>query len=135
METVLELSICGGLIGYLVFLAKFWFLSAKAYSNLVRFEYENNPDQWPKDGEPIGMFFWKPKTPYKTFILTRATLGNPGIRMLIFLFFTPKWIKEHPEAHVLLRDLRRNALWRNIGILILILLPYLLVIVNIALNR
>jgi len=135
METVLQLSLCGGILGYLVFLARFWFLSAKAYSKIVCFEYENNPNQWLKDGEPIGMFFWKPKTPYKTFILTRATLGNPGIRMLLLLFFTPKWIKEYPEAQAFLRDLRRNALWWNIGVLFLILLPYFLIILNITLGR
>ena len=134
METILGLSICGGILGYFAFLIRFWFLSAKAYSNLVHFEYENNPDQWLKDGEPIGMFFWRPKTPYKTFILKRATFGNPGFKMLTFLFFTPKWVKEYPEAQAFLKELRKNALWWNMGILIPVLLFYLSVILDIILN-
>lgn len=122
LETILSTISCGVIIAYFVFIARFWFRSTKAYSELVKYEYENFRDQWLKDGEPIGIVFWKPKTPYKNFILKRATLGNPGIRMLILLFHTPKWIKEDPEAQLYLRNLRRNTLWWNISVLGLVML-------------
>ena len=116
MEILSQLLICGGIIGYFLFLARFFFLTMKAHSNLVRYEYENIPDQWKKDGEPQVMIFWKAPTKPKK-LVNSLFLSNPGITALLWVFTTPKWVNEHPEAQGYLRNMRLNSLWWNLGVL------------------
>ncbi|MBL8077026.1 MAG: hypothetical protein JNM55_03615 [Anaerolineales bacterium] len=116
METLRQSLICGGIIGYFVFIARFFFLAARAHSDLVRFEYENLPDQWEKDGEPQGMLFWKAPTKPKK-LANRLFLSNPGITSLLWDFKTPKWVNNYPEAQKHLRAKRLNILWWILGIL------------------
>lgn len=116
METLWQLLICGGIIGYFIFLVRFFFLAMKAHSNLVRYEYENIPDQWEKDSEPQGMIFWKAPTKPKK-LVNSLFFSNPGITALLWAFKTPKWVNDHPEAREYLRKMRLNTLWWNLGIL------------------
>jgi len=88
----------------------------EAYSNLVQYEYENLPEQWVKDGEPNGMVYWKAPKRSKS-LLNLFVRSNSAITLLRLLFHTPKWIENHSEAQEYLKDVRKNALWWNIGVM------------------
>jgi hypothetical protein len=114
IQLILSLLSIGALIAYFIFIARFWFRSMKAYSSLVKYEYENLHEQWVKHGEPEGMVYWSAPQRSKN-LLNRLIRSNPGFTMLPLVFYTPKWIASHPQAQAYLKDMRRNTLWWNIG--------------------
>lgn len=129
MQIIFSTISCGIVITYLVFVIRFWFRSMRAYSDLVKYEYENLPEQWGKDGEPDGMFYWKaPKHSRNLFI--RFVRSNPAMSLLPLLFRAPKWIENHPEAQEYIAVLRKNALWWNLGVMGFALLYTVLLFVS-----
>lgn len=108
---------------------RFIFLAFKSHSDLIRYEYEHLRDQWEKNGEPQGMLFWKSPHPPKR-LLNRYFLSNPGLTSIFWLFVTPKWIEEFPETKKYLRNMRLNALWWNIGMLLPIVIVLLVSVLH-----
>jgi hypothetical protein len=116
MSEVIPYFICGVVLIYMIFMLRFLFLSFKAHNDLVRFEYENIRDEWERDGEPQGMLFWRAPTRPKKFV-NAIFWSNPGLTALSWIFKTPKWVKDFPQAQKHLRSMRLNTVWWNIGIL------------------
>jgi hypothetical protein len=129
VEIILSTLSCVSLTVCLVFVARFWFRSMKAYSKLVEYEYENLPKQWVKDGEPDGMVYWQAPKRSKN-LLNRFVRSNPAMTLLPLMFNTPKWIEDHPEAQEHIKDMRKNALWWNIGVIGFAILLVLILFVS-----
>ncbi len=110
------------------FVATFWFRAMFAFDKLIKYEYENLPEQWEKDGQPRGMF-WKPAGK-KIKLFNRFVRGNVGFAALRLIFITPKWVKENPESTAHLKQLRKFTLFWNIGVLTLffVVFPAILVV-------
>ena len=104
------------------FVATFWFRAMFALDKLVKYEYENLPEQWEKDGQPHGMF-WRPKGK-KTNLFNRFIRGNPGFVFFRFVFTTPNWVKESSEPTSYIKQLRKFTLFWNIGVITLFFLIF-----------
>lgn len=117
MDTLLPLMGCGLMIISLGFVLTFWYRVMVALDKLVKFEYENLPEQWEKDGQPRGMF-WKPQEK-KMSLLNRFFLSNPATAFFRFTFTTPEWVKENPVPTSHIKELRKFTLFWNIGVVVL----------------
>ncbi len=62
------------------------------------------------------MVYWKAPKRSKS-LLNLFVRSNSVITLLRLLFHTPKWIENHSEAQEYLKDVRKNALWWNIGVM------------------
>src|SRR5512145_942240 len=116
MTLVSQLTSCGSILVFLAFVIPFWFKAAKAHNELIRFQYENALDAWKKSGEPSGMLGYRAPTRSRN-IIKRFFISNPALTMLAWIFYTPSWVKDFPEAKDILKKLRHNVLAWNIGII------------------
>src|SRR5687768_664893 len=105
METLLPLTGCSLMIISLSFVASFWFRAMSALDKLVKYEYENFPEQWEQDGQPRGMF-WKSQGKEAS-LLHQFFLSNPTIAAFRFLFKTPQWVKDNSEPTAYIRQFRK----------------------------
>jgi hypothetical protein len=81
------------------------------FDNLVKIEYRKYKDEWTIDGKPRG-FFWRP--PESTWFSSPIAMQKLSFR---WLFKTPKWMNNDPEAIYRLKRLRLFVLIFNIGII------------------
>jgi hypothetical protein len=116
MTLIFQLISCGSILLFLVFVIPFWFKAAKAHNELIKFQYENALDAWKKSGEPSGLLGYRAPTQSRN-IIKRFFVSNPAFTMLTWVFFTPSWVKDFPDAQNILRKLRRNVLAWNIGVI------------------
>jgi hypothetical protein len=79
---------------------------------LVRIEYRKYKDEWIIDGKPRG-FFWKP--PESTWFSSSIAMQKLSFR---WLFKTPQWMSNDPEAIDRLKRLRLLVLIFNAGIVV-----------------
>jgi hypothetical protein len=126
MNTLLPLMGCGLMIISFGFLITFWFRAMLAFDKLVKYEYENLPEQWEKDWQPRGLF-WKPPT--KISIMNALFLGNPTFAISRLTFTTPKWVKESSKATAYIKELRKFAIFWNIGVPVWVFLVFAIMIV------
>jgi hypothetical protein len=128
MNTLLPLMGCSLMIISLGFVLTFWYRAMVAFDKLVKFECENLPEQWKKDWQPRGMF-WKSQEK-KMNLLNRFLLSNPAIAIFRFTFTTPEWVKENPEPTIHIKELRKFALFWNIGVVVwfLAIFPAILIV-------
>jgi len=132
MTLLFQLMGCGSILAVLAFVIPFWFKAAKAHNDLIKFQYENAFDTWKRSGEPSGMLGYHAPTRSMN-IVKRLFVSNPAFTMLTWIFYTPNWVKDFPEATDILKRLRHNVLAWNLGIisflifsiLVLALLVYL----------
>ena len=132
MTLIFQLMGCGSILVFLAFVIPFWFKAAKAHNELIKFQYENALDAWKKSGEPSGLLGYRAPTQSRN-IIKRFFVSNPAFTMLAWVFYTPSWVKDFPEAKDILKKIRRNVLAWNLGIisfvifsiLVLTLLAYL----------
>ena len=110
------------------FVATFWFRAMFAFDKLIKYEYENLPEQWEKDRQRRGMF-WRPKGK-KITLFNRLVGGSPGFAALKLIFITPNWVKGNPEPTSYLKQLRKFTLFLNIGVItwFVVIFPALLVV-------
>jgi hypothetical protein len=110
------------------FVVSFWFRAMVALDKLVKYQYENLPDQWERDGQPHGMF-WRPEGK-KPSLFNRFIRGNPGFVFFRFIFAPPIWVKESPEPTFYLKQLRKFTLFWNIGVITLffVIFPAILIV-------
>ena len=94
--------------------------AGRAFDAFVRYEYENAPVQWNKDGQPRG-YFWKPPSQSRN-SHKNISLGHPSVSAFKLLFITPKWVKPDTEAAGYLKRARQFALYWNVGILLWLVL-------------
>ncbi len=111
-------------IGGFIFLLSFFYRSMRAFNRVIKFLYENL-----KEGQPFGMF-WRPSMK-NVKLKNRLFFSNPGIKAFQYLFFTPDWVKEHPEAMLDFREFRKFSLYWNIGIVLFWIL-YISILVYLA---
>jgi hypothetical protein len=130
MTLFIQLMGCSSMLVFLAFVIPFWFRAAKAHNELVQFQYENARETWEKSGEPLGMLGWRAPTRSKN-LIKRFFTSNPAITGLAWIFYTPRWVNEFPEAQNILRKLRRNVLAWNIGVISFVLY-FILVLVFFA---
>ena len=107
-----------GLVLYLIFILRFLFLVFKACNDIYLYEYEHLPELLEKDVKPRGLEFWKfPKQSWRDKYKLSAWRSG-AISPMVWVFATPKWAEDHPEAQKHFVNLRTNALWWSIGITI-----------------
>jgi len=82
------------------------------FDRLVKIEYQRHNEDWIKDGKPRG-FFWR--APESSWI--RSSFAMQRLSMQ-WLFKTPDWINNDPEATNYLKKLRRLVLIFNISIIV-----------------
>jgi hypothetical protein len=99
------LSIFIGLMGVLL-------VAISNFDSLVKIEYRKYKDEWIIDGKPHG-FFWRPSE--STWFSSSIAMQKLSFR---WLFKTPQWISNDPEAIYRLKRLRLFVLIFNIGIVI-----------------
>ncbi len=128
MDTLLSLTGCSLMIISLGFVVSFWFRAMFALDKLVKYECENLPEQWQKDGQPRGMF-WRPKDRNSS-LFDRFIRSNSSFVFFRFIFTTPKWVKESPEPTLYLRQLRKFTLFWNVGLITLffVVFPAILIV-------
>jgi len=107
-----------GLVIYLIFILRFLFLVFKACNDIYLYEYEHLAEQWEKDGKPRGLEFWKFPKPSWRDKYKPAAFRSAAISPMLWVFVTPKWAEDHPEAQKYFVNLRTNVLWWSIGITI-----------------
>ncbi len=107
-----------GLVLYLIFILRFLFLVFKACNDIYLYEYEHLPEQWEKDGKPRGLEFWKFPKPSWRDKYKLSAWHSGAISPMVWVFATPKWAEDHPEAQKHFVNLRTNVLWWSIGITI-----------------
>lgn len=107
-----------GLVLYLIFILRFLFLVFKACNDIYLYEYEHLPEQWEKDGKPRGLEFWKFPKPSWRDKYRFSTWRSGAISPLVWVFVTPKWAEDYPEAQKYFVNLRINMVWWSIGIAI-----------------
>jgi hypothetical protein len=83
------------------------------FDNLIKLEYEKFHQQWIKDGQPSGLF-WFPDGCRPSFHGGIATQKS----MLILLFNKPEWIASSAQACNILTKYRILVLTWNIGIIL-----------------
>lgn len=97
----------------------------RAFDRLVALEYRKHREEWEKDRSPYG-FFWSP--PERTW----ASQPNYSARNRVamsWLFTTPDWIEEDPEALSLVSRLRNAWLLAHlVGLPVFILLNMMLTV-------
>ena len=102
----------------LIFILRFLFLVFKACNDIYLYEYEHLPEQWERDGKPRGIQYWKfPKPSWKDSYRLSAWRSG-AVSPMLWIFVTPKWAEDHPEAQKHFVNLRTNVLWWSIGITI-----------------
>lgn len=116
MTLIYQLMGCSSILMFLGCVIPFWFKAAKAHNELVKFQYENAYDAWKKSGEPSGMLGWRAPIKSRN-IIKRFFLSNPAITELAWIFYTPQWVNEFPEAQTILRRLRHTVLAWNVGVI------------------
>jgi hypothetical protein len=128
MDTLLPLSGCSLMIISLGFVITFWFRAMSAFDKLVKYEYENLPEQWERDGQPRGMF-WKPQEK-RVSLLKLFFLSNPAIAVFRFLFQTPQWVQDNSEPTVYIRQFRKFTLFWNVGAIawFVVIFPAILIV-------
>ena len=99
------LGIFIGLMGVLLF-------AFFNFDNLVKIEYRKYRDEWTIDGKPRG-FFWRPRE--STWFSSSIAMQKLSFR---WLFKTPQWMSNDPEAIYRLKRLRLFVLIFNIGIVV-----------------
>ncbi len=71
------------------------------FDKLVKIEYQRHNEDWTKDGKPRG-FYWR---------ASESTLISSSFAMqklsFVWLFRTPHWTNDDPEATAYLKKLRR----------------------------
>jgi hypothetical protein len=88
------------------------FLALVNFDRLVKSEFHKHKPQWIKDGKPGG-FFWRPYE--STFILSALATKRLSFS---WLFKTPQWVDEDPEARESLKKLRLFVLLWNVGVIL-----------------
>ncbi len=83
------------------------------FDRLVKIEYQRHKEDWIKDGKPIG-FFWR--APESSWFRSSFAMQNLSMQ---WLFKTPDWTNNDPEATNHLKKLRALVLIFNIGIIVL----------------
>lgn len=84
--------------------------------SLIRLEYETRREQWDKDRRPVGMLWRPPGTSFFQSIPMASRFGQS--LPLLWMFKTPGWIRDYPEA---IRLLRRLRVLEGIGFLLIAL--------------
>ena len=82
------------------------------FDRVLRSEYESHRPAWEADGRPIG-FFWRARESgyfFSYLAFLRVSFA--------WLFMTPKWVADSPQAGAALRKLRLAVLTWNVGALI-----------------
>lgn len=114
MDPVLNILVGGLLLVSFIFLITFYFRAMNAFTDLVKYQYENYHEHWISDGEPNGMF-WRPPQRSKNF-LNLMFRSNAGLTVLKWTFSTPPWTKNDATAIALLKRGRKFTLYWNIGL-------------------
>jgi hypothetical protein len=76
------------------------FAAQRKWTALVRLEYDRYRVAWLDDGSPIG-YYWRP--PQAIFVWSRVAMNILQVR---WLFQTPSWVRNDPQAGELLRKYR-----------------------------
>ena len=121
MDTLLPLMGCGLMIISLGYVVTFWFRAIFALNKLTKFDIENPRNQRELIEQPQ---LWDIST------LKSIIMNNDPLMMFIFIFTTPKWVKENPEAQHYHKEFRKFTLFWNIGVLLwfVVLFPSILII-------
>src|SRR5687768_15285873 len=107
-----------GLGLYLIFILRFLFLVFKACNDIYLYDYEHAPEPWDRDGNLGGIQYWKiPKQPWKDSYRLSARRSG-AVTAMLWIFVTPKWAEDHPEAQKQVVNLCTNVLWWSIGVTI-----------------
>jgi hypothetical protein len=93
LNMTIILGIFIGLMGVLLF-------AFFNFDNLVKIEYRKYRDEWTIDGKPRG-FFWRP--PESTWFSSSIAMKKLSFR---WLFRTPQWMTNDPDAIYRLKRLR-----------------------------
>lgn len=85
--------------------------SMKTFDQLVRLEQERYPAQWEADGRPL------PRFGVRSRIVTTLRSSFAAQKCnFVWLFVTPRWVKEDVDARQLLRRMRiLVALWNFVA--------------------
>ena len=91
-----------------------------ALEQLFEYEHEHLPEQWIKDGCPPG----RPKRNSDDKPISLLHIFSPYSPLIFFLyiFTTPEWVKQNPEAMSYLHRFRRYVFYWNIGVPVWLLL-------------
>ena len=92
------------------------------FDQLIRLEYNSYRSQWEKDGKPRG-FFWFPREFWKSqnigwFNKWKSQYASNWTMQrshFIWLFSTPKWMKQDELAQKLVKRFRVLVLLWNLG--------------------
>src|SRR5262249_50736021 len=89
------------IVGIMASTAGCIFAAFVSFDRLLRIEHGNFPDRWVADGRPVGMFWTPPgRSRYA------ASLATSFI-MFAWLFQTPDWVVNEPQACRLLARMRQ----------------------------
>lgn len=117
MSELFPLAGCGLMIIGFGVLFSFWYRAISSLDNLIKYEYENFPEQWEKDRQPHGLFWKPPQKQVK--LINRIFQSNP---LLKFIFTTPEWMRENIISMEYLNKFRKFVFLWNFSILIGVLL-------------
>jgi predicted small integral membrane protein len=117
MDTLLPSIICGLLTISLGYIITFWFRAIFAINKLTKFDIENPQSQQGKVENPR---LWEIST------LKSIIMSNDPMMAFIFIFTTPNWVKENPEARHYHKEFRKFTLFWNIGVLLWFLVFFIL---------
>lgn len=85
--------------------------SWRAQDELIRLEHNGYHEEWIKDGEPYGRWWWPPEVINPKFrVRPTKNLWNGSFVGLIWLIETPDWIKADDQALMLLKQMRLFSL-------------------------
>ena len=96
------------------------------WDRLIQHEYAAHRPDWERDGRLVGMFWRPPETEVLGPVSSLRVSWATHRAMFGWLFSTPAWAADDPEAVRLMRRLRLLVLVWNVGLLAVIAVGILL---------